>query len=124
MGEEVETGHQQDGVNGQDPVLLEHLLDLVQEDFCLGSGGLVGVVPPFFSSADKDLAFGEKSAQDGGKGRDAGSGPEESTPGGVGNEVEVDDGGDEVADGITLLEDAASKPTSLDGKVLEGGGGG
>ena len=124
MGEEVETGHQQDGINGQEPVLLEHLFDLVQEDLGLGPGGLFGIVPPFFSSADEDLAFGEKSAQDGAEGGDASSGPEESTPGGFGNEIEVDDGGDEVADGVTLLEDTASKPTSLDWKVLEGGGGG
>ena len=124
MGEEVETGHQQDGVDGQEPMLLEHLLDLVQEDSGFGTGGLSGVVPPFFSSTDEDLAFGEKSAQDGAEGGDAGGGPEESTPGGVGNEVEVDDGGNEVTDGVTLLEDTAGKTTSLDGKVLKGGGGG
>lgn len=124
MGEEVETGHQQDGVNGQEPMLLEHLLDLVQEDFGFGTGRVSGVVPSLFSSTDEDLTFGEKSAQDCAKGGDAGSGPEETTPCGLGNEVEVDDGGDEVTDGIALLEDTTGKTTGLDGEVLKGGGGG
>ena len=121
MGEEVETGHQQYGVDGQHPVVLEHLFDFMEEDASLGPGGVDGVVPLLLSSTDEDVAFGKKSAQESGKGRDAGSSPEESTPSGFGNEVEVDDGGDEVTYGVTLLHDAAGKATSLYGEVLEGG---
>jgi len=99
-------------------MVLEHLLDFVEEDAGLGLGRLDGVIPLLFSSTKEDITFGKKGAQDGSKGRDTGSGPEECTPCGVGNEVEVDDGGDEVADSVPLLEDAASKTTSLDGEIL------
>ena len=123
MGEEVESGHQQDGVDGQQPVVLEHLLDFVEEDAGLGLGGLDGVIAALLFSTEEDLAFGKKSTQEGGKGRDTGGSPEECAPRGFGNEVEVYDGGDEVADSVTLLHDAAGKTTSLDREVLEGGGG-
>lgn len=105
-------------------MLLEHLLDLVEEDAGLGLSGLLGVVLPRFLSAEEEFAFGEKSTQKAGESGDTGTGPEEGAPGGVGDEVQVHDGGDEVADGVTLLQDAAGETTGLDGQVLEGGGGG
>ena len=121
MGQKVESGHQQDGVDGQEPMVLEHLFDLVEEDAGLGLGGLDGVLPLLLASTEEDVAFGKKGAQDGSKSRDTGSSPEECAPRGFGNEVEVYDGGDEVTDGVTLLHDAAGKTTSLDREVLEGG---
>jgi hypothetical protein len=123
VGEEVESGHQQDGVDGQHPMVLEHLFDFVEEDAGLGLSGLDGVVPLLLPGTKEDLAFWKKSAQDGGESGDTGCSPEECTPSGVGNEVEVDYGGDEVTDSVSLLHEAAGKTTSLDGEVLEGGGG-
>ena len=99
-------------------MVLEHLFDFVEEDTGLGLGGLCGVIPLLLPSTEEDFAFGKKGAQGGSKDRDTGSGPEECAPGGVGNEVEVDDCGDEVADSVSLLEDAAGKTTGLDGEVL------
>ena len=123
MGEKIESGHQQNCIDGQHPMMLEHLFDFVEEDAGLGLGGIDGVSPLLLSSTDEDLAFWKESAQEGGKSGDTGSSPEESAPSGVGNEVEVDDCGDEVADSVSLLHDTAGKTTSLDGEVLEGGGG-
>ena len=124
MGEEIESGHQQDGVYAQQPMVLEHLLDFVEEDARLGLSGLFGVFHPLLSSAEEDFALGKKGSQQAGEGGDAGAGPEQCAPGGVGNEVQVDHGGDEIADSISLLHDTAGKTTSLDREVLEGGGGG
>jgi hypothetical protein len=76
------------------------------------------------SSAEEDFALGKKSSRHGGKGRDTGSSPEQCAPGGVWDKVQVDDSGNEVSDSVSLLEDTASKTTSLDRDVFEGGGGG
>ena len=119
------TGHEQDGVDAEEPVLLEHLAGLVQEDPGLvlplrAASGSLGL------GTKEDLALREERAEDTREGRDAGGAPEEGTPGllGLGDKVEVDDGGDEVADGVALLEDARRETTRLDGQVFESGGGG
>ena len=43
VGQEVETGHQQDGVDGRILVILEDFLDPVKEDLGLGQSGLFDV---------------------------------------------------------------------------------
>ena len=123
MGEEVESGHEQDGVDGQHPMVLEHLLDFVEEDGGLGPSGLGGIILLLLPSTDEDFAFGKKSAQESSESRDTSSSPEKCTPCGFRHEVEVNEGGNEVTDSITLLHDTASKAASLDREVLEGGGG-
>ena len=122
MGER--TSHEQDGVDAEEPVLLEHLAGLVQEDPGLvlplrAASGSLGL------GTKEDLALREERAEDTREGRDAGGAPEEGTPGllGLGDKVEVDDGGDEVADGVALLEDARRETTRLYGQCLEGGRG-
>ena len=75
-------------------------------------------------SADEDFALGKENSQHGGKGRNTRPGPEQRTPAGVRNEVQVDDGGDEVSDSVSLLHNTASETTSLDREVLKGGRGG
>ena len=71
--------------------------------------------------ADEDFALGKENSQDGGKGRNTRTGPEQRTPTGVRNEVQVDDGGDEVSDSVSLLHNTAGETTSLDREILEGG---
>jgi len=34
MGQKVESGHQHHSIDGQQPMVLEHLPDLVKEDAC------------------------------------------------------------------------------------------
>ena len=75
-------------------------------------------------SADEDFALGKENSQDGGKGRNTRTGPEQRTPTGVRNEVQVDDGGDEVSDSVSLLHNTAGETTSLDREVLKGSRGG
>lgn len=70
------------------------------------------------------MAFRKAEPQYGGKSRDAGTSPELVTPGGFWDEVEVDDSGDEVSAGVSLLHNPASKTAGLDRKVFEGGSGG
>lgn len=62
MGQEVESGHQQNSVDRQHPMVLEHLLDLMEEDAGLGLGGLLDVVLPLLPSTDEDFALGEKGS--------------------------------------------------------------
>lgn len=124
VGQEVEASHQQDGVDGQLPVVLEHLLDLVKEDFGLGLSRLFDIVLPLHPGAEEDLTLWKKGTENTGKSGDTGTGPEEGAPGGLGNEIQVDDGSDKVTARVTLLQDTAGNTTSFDGEVLEGGGGG
>ena len=51
-----------------------------------------------------------------------GASPEQCTPGGVPNRVQVNDGGDEVSCGVPPLHNTTNKITSLDREVFEGGG--
>jgi len=87
MGQKVESGHQQHSVDGQQPMLLKHLPDFMEEDACLGLGGLLGIDLPLFSSTEEDLALGEKSPQHGGKSGNSSSSPKQRTPSGMWNEV-------------------------------------
>jgi len=119
VGEEVEPGHQQHSVDTQQPMVLEHLADFVEEDAGLGLGGLLGGILPLLVSTEKDFALGKKGAQHASKCRDAGPSKKERTPRCVGNEVEVNDSGDEVTNSISLLHDTAGETASLDRKVLE-----
>jgi len=119
--QKVEPGHQQHGIDGQQPMVLEHLPDLMEEDACLGLGGLLGIVLPLFSSTDEDTALGKESPQHGGKSGDSSSSPEQRTPGGMRNKVQVYDSGDEVSDSVSLLHNSASETASLDGEVFESG---
>lgn len=64
-----------------------------------------------------------KSTGDTSESGETSTGPEEGTPGGLWGEAQVDDGRNEAAAGITLLQDTTGKTTSLDGKILEGCGG-
>ena len=105
-------------------MVLEHLLDLVEEDAGLGLCGLLGVVLLLLLGTKEDFALRKKGSQGTGESGNAGAGPEEGAPTGVGDEIKVYDGSDEVADGITLLHDTTGKTATLDGEVLEGGGGG
>ena len=59
-----------------------------------------------------------------GEGGNTCASPEERAPGGLGDEVQVDESGDEVTDGVSLLHYTAGETMSLDRKVLEGSGGG
>ena len=68
------------------------------------------------------MAFGKGEPQYGSKARDAGTSPELRAPTGFGNEVEVNDSGDEVSTGVSLLHNSASKTASLDRKVFKGRG--
>ena len=85
-------------------MVLEHLLDLVEEDACLGLGGLLDLLSlPLPLSAEEDFALGEDSSQATSESGDTGTGPEEGTPRGFWNEVQVDDCGDEVTCSVPLL---------------------
>jgi len=103
-------------------MILEHLADLVEEDLCSRLGRFIGLGELLSSSTEKDFAFGEESSHHGGKSRDAGSSPEQGTPGGVRDKVEINNSGDEIADSVTLLDNATGKTTSLGRDVFEGGG--
>lgn len=124
MGQKAESGHQHYNIDAPQPMVLEHLLNLVEEDARPCLTWPIGFSLLLSSSTEEDFALGKKSSKHGGKSRDTGSGPEQCTPGCVWNEVEVDDGGNEVSNGVSLLNDATSDTTSLDGDILEGGGGG
>lgn len=73
---------------------------------------------------EEDFALGQKSTNETGEGGNTCASPEERAPGGLGDEVQVDESGDEVTDGVSLLHYTAGETTSLDRKVLEGSGGG
>ena len=75
-------------------------------------------------STEEDFTLWEKSSNETGESGNTRASPEERAPSGVGDEVQVDEGGDEVADSVSLLHHTAGNTTGLDGKVLEGSGGG
>ena len=80
MREEVEACHEEDGVDAQEPVALEHLLGFVQEDAPLAGTGRLSLFESDASRTEEDLGLGRDKANEGAKGGDAGSGPEERTP--------------------------------------------
>ena len=118
--ETMRTRHEQDRIYAEHPVFLEHLARLVEEDLGLVRRG-VAARERLGLRAKEHLALREEHAQDGGEGRDASCAPEERTPclSRLGNEVEIDDCGDEIADGVALLEDARRETTGFDGQVFE-----
>ena len=104
-------------------MVLEHLPDLAEEDTCLRLAiGLLGLVLPLLSSAEEDLTLGKGETQQSGEARDAGASPKLFTPAGFRDKVQVDDSGDEVSAGVSLLHDSAGKTTSLDREVFKGRG--
>ena len=69
------------------------------------------------------MALGKGDSQQGSEAGDPGTCPELFTPTGVRDEVQIDNGGDEVSSSVSLLEDSTSKTTSFDGKVFESSSG-
>ena len=126
MRQEANSRHEHHNIYTPQPMVLEHLTDLVEEDAGLGLCALIILrfCLPLPSSAEEDLTLGKKRSQRGSEGRDTGRGPEQRAPGRVREEVQVDNGGDEVSDGVSLLDNAASDTTDLDGDVLKSSGGG
>ena len=104
-------------------MVLEHLLDLVKEYSGLGLSGLFGIVLLLGLSAEEDLTLWKKSTEDTSESGDTSTGPEDRTPSGLWDEIQVDEGSDEITAGITLLQDTAGKTAHLDRKILEGCGG-
>ena len=89
-------------------MLFEHLLDLVEEDAGLGLTGVFDFVLLLSLGTEEDFTLREKGSQDTGESRDTCTGPKERSPTCFWDEVQVYDCGDEVTDGITLLQDSAS----------------
>ena len=89
MGQEVEPGHQQHSVDGQEPMILEHLPDLMEEDARLRPAGLLGIGFSLLvsSSTKENFALWKETPQHCSTSRDAGTSPELVAPGGVSNEV-------------------------------------
>jgi len=79
---------------------------------------------PLLLSAEEDFALGQESSNESGESGNTRASPEESAPAGLGDEIQVDESGDEVTGGVSLLHYTAGDTTSLDRKVLEGTGGG
>lgn len=104
-------------------MVLEHLPDLVEEDACLRLAiGSLGLILPLLSSAEEDLTLRKGEAQQSGEARNSGASPELFTPAGPRDEVQINDSGDEVSTGVSLLHNSAGKATSLDREVLKGRG--
>ena len=70
------------------------------------------------------MTLGKGESEYGSKARDTGAGPELIAPGGLRDEVQVDDSSNEISAGISLLHDPATKTTSLYGEVLKRRSGG
>ena len=106
-------------------MLLKHLTGLVQEDLGLVRGG-VAAGEGLSSSTNEELTLWEEGADDSREGRDTSGAPEERAPANrdLWDEVEVDDGGDEVANGITLLENTGRETARLYRQVFKRGRGG
>lgn len=105
-------------------MFFEHLTRFVKEDSRLLAGGTTtGDLCSL--CAQEDFTLGEHHADETGKCRDTRRCPEERAPScsGLRHESEVDDGGKEVADGITLLEDAGRETTDFNREVLKRGRG-
>lgn len=119
------TSHEQHGIDAEQPVPLEHLASLMEENLGLVLRGFAALALGSLSTKE-DFALWQKQSYKRREGREASGSPEERAPclRGVGDEREVDDGCEEVADGIALLENAGSESTDLDGQVLKRGGGG
>lgn len=68
-------------------MVLEHLLDLVQEDAGLGLGGFLGVVQFLLLGTEEDFAFGKEGTQGSSESGNTGASPEKGTPSSVRDEV-------------------------------------
>ena len=102
---------------------LEHLPNLAEEDLCLRLDGSLEFNFFLSSSAEEDFALWKRSSKGGSESRETEGDPEQRTPGCARDEVQVDYSGNDVPDGISLLENTAGKTTSLYREVLEGSGG-
>lgn len=75
--------------------------------------------------AQKHRRFGKEGTQDGGSEKQGRAGPKHRPPlmRVVRDECEVDNSSEEITESITLLDDATSESTKLNGKVFESCGG-
>ena len=107
-------------------MILEHLADLMKEDAGLRWGALIILHFrfPLPSSPEENLTLGKERPQHGSETRDPGGRPEQRAPGRVRDQVQVDNGRDEISNTVSLLDNAAGDPTNLYRDVLEGSGGG
>ena len=62
QGQEVESGHRQNGVDTQQPVFLEHLSDLLEEDAGLRLARLGGLGFLLLPGAEEDFALRKKDS--------------------------------------------------------------
>ena len=99
----------------------EHLFNLVDEDACRRFGGfiVIGFELLLSSSAEEYFAFWKESSKHGSKGSDTGGGPEKCTPGCARDEVQIDESGDDRSSSVSLLNNTATKATSLNGDIFE-----
>lgn len=102
---------------------LQHFLGLVEEDARLVRRRLAPCALGLLG-ADEDLALGQEEADECRERGEASRTPEERAPGRrrLRHERQVNDGGEQIADGIALLEDARREATDLDGQVFERSG--
>jgi len=114
---QARTGHEKDSVNAAFPVVFQHLLGLAKEDLCLLARGSALLLLELLG-LEEDLGFRDESTDESGEGRNACTKVEEAAPAVMGDDGEVDDGGDEVATGVTLLENATGETTKFNREVF------
>ena len=76
VGQKTESGHQQHDIDTPQPMVLEHLPNLMEEDACSRLGRFLNFGFLLSSSAEEDFALGEKCSKHSCEGRDTGGGPE------------------------------------------------
>ena len=115
----IEPGHEDDAVNAHAPFSRQHVPRFAEKgrrrDFWF-SGGFGG---------EELLGFGEWDPEEADEDGEAGGDPEDSFPAlGAAADAEVGACGEDVAEGVALLEDAGHQAAGVDGAVFEGHGDG
>lgn len=121
--EEVETSHEQDTVDADLPLTLEHVLERFTKG--LGLGGTVRTLFGFLSLVSKEeFRFGQDGSEAGSKEGKTSTEVEEDSPvvGSNHPRAQVDRSGQEVAKGVTLLEDTRVETSRSGRHVLQGSG--
>ena len=67
MGQKAEPRHPQCKVDAPQPMVLEHLPNLMEEDTCLGLARLLDIHSLLSSGPEEDFALGEDGSQSGSK---------------------------------------------------------
>jgi hypothetical protein len=105
------------------PIGLQHRLGLLQERPCRRCPGITSRLGFKLGLKERPTLWQQRS-EDRRKHRQTGSDPIEGAPGVrvVGYESQVDDGRDEVADSVTLLQETRDETPGVGGDIFERGG--